>query len=243
MGAARIEGVSVRYYGSRLSGASNPLIVSAVLEGLLHVDPLDAGHAGERAIDCRRARHRGQRVAERAAARLHESRSRSSCIRAMASAGWRAPSSGRAAARPPERRPGRGAARRHAAAHDEQRSARRDRRGRDGARAGRASTSRISRSAATKTARWAWSASTMRMASVVEPVARRDSGPAFDQARLGGARVCRRIRQRRRMTNRAPDASSQRHGISRPPPPRYSRRCCRRPSRDGRSCRRRARPS
>jgi D-3-phosphoglycerate dehydrogenase len=36
MGAARIEGVSVRYYGA-LSGGSNPLIVSGVLEGLLHV--------------------------------------------------------------------------------------------------------------------------------------------------------------------------------------------------------------
>jgi D-3-phosphoglycerate dehydrogenase len=36
MGAARIEGISVRYYGA-LSGASNPLIVSAVLEGLLRV--------------------------------------------------------------------------------------------------------------------------------------------------------------------------------------------------------------
>jgi D-3-phosphoglycerate dehydrogenase len=34
MGAARIEGVSVRYYGA-LAGASNPLIVSSVLEGLL----------------------------------------------------------------------------------------------------------------------------------------------------------------------------------------------------------------
>jgi D-3-phosphoglycerate dehydrogenase / 2-oxoglutarate reductase len=34
LGAARIEGVSIRYYGG-LSGAANPLIVSAVLEGLL----------------------------------------------------------------------------------------------------------------------------------------------------------------------------------------------------------------
>lgn len=35
MGAARIEGVSVEYYGA-LAGDSNPLLVSAVLEGLLH---------------------------------------------------------------------------------------------------------------------------------------------------------------------------------------------------------------
>jgi D-3-phosphoglycerate dehydrogenase len=34
LGAARIEGVSIRYYGG-LAGAANPLIVSAVLEGLL----------------------------------------------------------------------------------------------------------------------------------------------------------------------------------------------------------------
>jgi D-3-phosphoglycerate dehydrogenase / 2-oxoglutarate reductase len=34
MGTARIEGVSVRYYGG-LAGASNPLIVSSVLEGVL----------------------------------------------------------------------------------------------------------------------------------------------------------------------------------------------------------------
>ncbi|MBA3269327.1 MAG: phosphoglycerate dehydrogenase [Acidobacteria bacterium] len=34
LGAVRIEGVSVRYYGA-LAGASNPLIVSSVLEGLL----------------------------------------------------------------------------------------------------------------------------------------------------------------------------------------------------------------
>ena len=34
MGEARIEGVSVRYYGE-LAGASNPLIVNAVLVGLL----------------------------------------------------------------------------------------------------------------------------------------------------------------------------------------------------------------
>jgi D-3-phosphoglycerate dehydrogenase len=57
MGAARIEGVSVRYYG-QLAGASNPLIVSAVLEGLLRtvlsspVTPVNARNvAAERGID------------------------------------------------------------------------------------------------------------------------------------------------------------------------------------------------
>jgi D-3-phosphoglycerate dehydrogenase len=57
MGAARIEGVSVRYYG-QLDGASNPLIVSAVLEGLLRtvlsspVTPVNARSvASERGID------------------------------------------------------------------------------------------------------------------------------------------------------------------------------------------------
>lgn len=57
MGAARIEGVSVRYYGG-LAGASNPLIVSAVLEGLLNtvlstpVTPVNARTvAAERGID------------------------------------------------------------------------------------------------------------------------------------------------------------------------------------------------
>jgi D-3-phosphoglycerate dehydrogenase len=57
MGAARIEGVSVRYYGA-LAGASNPLIVSSVLEGLLRtvlsspVTPVNARSiATERGID------------------------------------------------------------------------------------------------------------------------------------------------------------------------------------------------
>jgi D-3-phosphoglycerate dehydrogenase len=57
MGAARVEGVSVRYYG-QLAGASNPLIVSAVLEGLLRtvlstpVTPVNARNiAAERGID------------------------------------------------------------------------------------------------------------------------------------------------------------------------------------------------
>ena len=57
MGAARIEGVSIRYYGG-LAGASNPLIVSSVLEGLLRtilstpVTPVNARSiAGERGID------------------------------------------------------------------------------------------------------------------------------------------------------------------------------------------------
>jgi D-3-phosphoglycerate dehydrogenase len=57
MGAARIEGVSIRYYGA-LTGASNPLIVSAVLEGLLRtvlstpVTPVNARSvATERGID------------------------------------------------------------------------------------------------------------------------------------------------------------------------------------------------
>jgi D-3-phosphoglycerate dehydrogenase / 2-oxoglutarate reductase len=57
MGAARIEGVSVRYYGS-LAGTSNPLIVSAVLEGVLRailsipVTPVNARSvAAERGIE------------------------------------------------------------------------------------------------------------------------------------------------------------------------------------------------
>ncbi|HXG88383.1 MAG TPA: phosphoglycerate dehydrogenase [Vicinamibacterales bacterium] len=57
MGAARIEGVSVRYYGE-LAGAPNPLIVSSVLEGLLRailsvpVTPVNArAVAAERGID------------------------------------------------------------------------------------------------------------------------------------------------------------------------------------------------
>jgi D-3-phosphoglycerate dehydrogenase len=57
MGHARIEGVSVRYYGD-LAGASNPLIVSSVLEGLLRtvlsapVTPVNARPvAAERGID------------------------------------------------------------------------------------------------------------------------------------------------------------------------------------------------
>ena len=57
MGEARIEGVSVRYYGT-LAGASNPLIVTSVLEGLLQtilsvpVTPVNArAIAAERGID------------------------------------------------------------------------------------------------------------------------------------------------------------------------------------------------
>jgi D-3-phosphoglycerate dehydrogenase len=57
MCAARIEGVSLRYYGT-LSDASNPLLVSAVLEGLLSailstpVTPVNArAVAAERGID------------------------------------------------------------------------------------------------------------------------------------------------------------------------------------------------
>ncbi len=57
MGEARIEGVSVRYYGA-LAGASNPLIVSSVLEGLLQaivfipITPVNArAVAAERGID------------------------------------------------------------------------------------------------------------------------------------------------------------------------------------------------
>jgi D-3-phosphoglycerate dehydrogenase len=57
MGAAPIEAVSIRYYGA-LSGASNPLIVSSVLEGLLGsvlstpVTPVNArAIAAERGID------------------------------------------------------------------------------------------------------------------------------------------------------------------------------------------------
>ena len=57
MGAARIDGVSVRYYGA-LAGGSNPLIVSAVLEGVLRailsvpVTPVNARSvAAERGID------------------------------------------------------------------------------------------------------------------------------------------------------------------------------------------------
>jgi D-3-phosphoglycerate dehydrogenase / 2-oxoglutarate reductase len=57
MGAARIEGVSVRYYGA-LAGAANPLIVSSVLEGLLQAilsTPVTAVNArnlaAERGID------------------------------------------------------------------------------------------------------------------------------------------------------------------------------------------------
>jgi D-3-phosphoglycerate dehydrogenase / 2-oxoglutarate reductase len=57
MGAARIEGVSVRYYGA-LAGAPNPLIVSSVLEGLLRtivsvpVTPVNARTvAAERGIE------------------------------------------------------------------------------------------------------------------------------------------------------------------------------------------------
>jgi D-3-phosphoglycerate dehydrogenase len=57
MGAARAEGLSVRYYGG-LAGASNPLIVSSVIEGLLRevlftpVTPVNARTvATERGID------------------------------------------------------------------------------------------------------------------------------------------------------------------------------------------------
>jgi D-3-phosphoglycerate dehydrogenase len=57
MGASRIEGVSIRYYGG-LAGATNPLIVSSVLEGLLRtvlstpVTPVNARTiATERGID------------------------------------------------------------------------------------------------------------------------------------------------------------------------------------------------
>ena len=57
MGAARVEGVSIRYYGE-LSGKSNPLIASSVLEGLLGsvlfapVTPVNArAVAAERGID------------------------------------------------------------------------------------------------------------------------------------------------------------------------------------------------
>jgi D-3-phosphoglycerate dehydrogenase len=57
MGASRIEGVSIRYYGA-LAGAANPLIVSAVLEGLLRtvlstpVTPVNARNiAAERGIE------------------------------------------------------------------------------------------------------------------------------------------------------------------------------------------------
>jgi D-3-phosphoglycerate dehydrogenase len=57
MGAARIEGVTVKYYGD-LAGGSSPLIVSSVLEGLLRtilsvpVTPVNArAVAAERGID------------------------------------------------------------------------------------------------------------------------------------------------------------------------------------------------
>jgi D-3-phosphoglycerate dehydrogenase len=57
MGTARIEGVSVRYYGA-LAGGANPLVVSGVLEGLLRailsapVTPVNArAVASERGID------------------------------------------------------------------------------------------------------------------------------------------------------------------------------------------------
>jgi D-3-phosphoglycerate dehydrogenase len=57
MGASRIEGVSLRYYGE-LAGSSNPLIASAVLEGLLRtvlsspVTPVNArAVAASRGID------------------------------------------------------------------------------------------------------------------------------------------------------------------------------------------------
>jgi D-3-phosphoglycerate dehydrogenase len=57
MGATPIDGVSVRYYGA-LAGGSNPMIVSGVLEGLLHailrlgVTPVNARSiAAERGID------------------------------------------------------------------------------------------------------------------------------------------------------------------------------------------------
>ncbi len=57
MGEARIEGVSVRYYGA-LAGSSNPLIVTSVLEGVLQailsvpVTPVNARSvAAERGID------------------------------------------------------------------------------------------------------------------------------------------------------------------------------------------------
>jgi D-3-phosphoglycerate dehydrogenase len=57
MGAARIEGLSLRYYGA-LAGSSNPLLVSATLEGLLGailstpVTPVNArAVAAERGID------------------------------------------------------------------------------------------------------------------------------------------------------------------------------------------------
>ncbi len=57
MGAARAEGLSVRYYGA-LAGESNPLIVSSIIEGLLRevlftpVTPVNARQvAAERGID------------------------------------------------------------------------------------------------------------------------------------------------------------------------------------------------
>ena len=51
----------------------NQLLGSAVLEGVFCADPfIGWRHAGQRAHDCRRARHRARRIAQHTRAQLHE---------------------------------------------------------------------------------------------------------------------------------------------------------------------------
>ena len=134
MGEARISAIGVRYYGE-LAAEDNQLLGSAVLEGVLSAILVGRRHAGERANDRRRARHRAHRVAQHALAQLHEphlgetaygrrrAMGRRHCLRQ-----WQpAPGADRWRRR-------RVAARRHAPHHQEQRPAWRHRRRRHAAR-------------------------------------------------------------------------------------------------------------
>ncbi len=117
----------------------------------------------ERAIGRARARHRDHRVAQHAAAALHEPGLAQAAHERRRALGRRhglraeQPAAGLGA-----RRQRRSAARRHDADHLQRRSAGRHRRSRHDSRAGTASTSPTSRSAATKPARSAWSTSTRK---------------------------------------------------------------------------------
>ena len=72
MGEARIGAVGVRYYGE-LAGENNQLLGSAVLEGVFSRHPVvGRRHAGQRADDRRRARHRADRVAQHPGTELHQ---------------------------------------------------------------------------------------------------------------------------------------------------------------------------
>ena len=109
--ARRASRASASATTARWPAHRNPLIVSSVLEGLLRSDAVGAGHAGQRAERRRRARHRRQRIAQRAAAQLHQPAVGQAAHERRRALGRRHRRARRAAARAAQRRAGRCAAR------------------------------------------------------------------------------------------------------------------------------------